>query len=138
MLVKMIPTRVHGVLDYLTAGTLLALPRMLGWSDRVTRLMTGAAVGTLGYSLMTRYEMGLVKLLPMRMHLALDAMSGAAFCAAPWMLPDEPDEVKQALVGLGLFELVAALTSRTETAQERAVEHIGEWRGQPVAEASHA
>lgn len=116
MLLKLIPTSVHGALDYLTAGTMLALPRAMGWSENVTRLLTGAAVGTLGYSLMTRYELGLVKLLPMRAHLTLDAMSGAALCAAPWMLPEEEDEVKQALLGLGLFELAAAFTTKTEPA----------------------
>lgn len=118
MLLKMIPTRVHGVLDLLTAGTMLTLPRALGWSGNATRLLTDAAVGTIGYSLMTRYEMGLVKLLPMKAHLGLDAACGAALCAAPLLLPDEPDEVKQTLVGLGLFELAAAMATKTESAEE--------------------
>jgi len=111
---RFLSTRTHGVLDLLTAGTLLALPRALGWSEKVTRLLTGAAVGTVGYSLLTRYEFGLIKLLPMRAHLALDALSGATFCAAPLLLPDEEDEVKQALVGIGLFELAAALGTEPE------------------------
>lgn len=118
MLLKLIPTRVHGVLDFLTAGTMLALPRALGWSQNTTRLLTGAAVGTIGYSLMTRYEMGLVKRLPMKAHLGLDAACGAALCASPWLLPDEPTEVKQTLVGLGLFELASALTTKTESSEE--------------------
>ncbi len=121
MLLKLIPTKAHGFLDYLTAGTMLALPRAMGWSENVTRLLTGAAVGTIGYSLLTRYELGLVKVLPMRAHLALDAMSGAALCAAPWMLPEESDEVKQALLSLGLFELAAAFTSQTEPEAEQPV-----------------
>lgn len=114
MIPKLISTRTHGVLDYLTAGALFALPRALGWSDRVTGLLTGAAVGTVGYSLLTRYELGVVKVLPMRAHLVLDALSGAALCAAPLLLPDEDDEVKQALVGLGLFELAASALTRPE------------------------
>ncbi len=93
----------------------------MGWSERVTNLLTGAAVGTVGYSLLTRYEMGLVKILPMKAHLALDAASGAALCAAPFFLEDESDEVKAALIGLGLFELTAALTTQTEPQPE--IEH---------------
>ena len=33
-------TRTHGVLDFLTAGTLVALPRALGWGERVTSTLT--------------------------------------------------------------------------------------------------
>lgn len=114
MFPKLLSTRTHGFLDYLTAGTLMALPRAMGWSDRVTNLMTGAAVGTVGYSLLTRYEMGLVKVLPMKAHLALDAASGMALCSAPLFLSDEDDEVKATLLALGLFELAAAFSTQTE------------------------
>jgi hypothetical protein len=114
MIPKPISTRTHGVLDYLTAGTLLALPRAMGWSENVTRLLTGAAVGTIGYSLLTRYELGALKLLPMRAHLALDALSGATLCASPWLLPEEDSGVKQALLGLGLFELGVTALSQAE------------------------
>ncbi|HEU5116093.1 MAG TPA: hypothetical protein VFT74_05390 [Isosphaeraceae bacterium] len=118
MFPKLFSTRTHGFLDFVTAGTLMALPRAMGWSDRVTNLLTGVAVGTVGYSLLTRYEMGLVKILPMKAHLALDAASGASLCAASYFLEDESDEVKAALIGLGLFELAAALTTQTEPQHE--------------------
>ena len=111
---RFVSTRTHGILDYLSVGTLLALPRLLGWSKDVTRLLTGAAVGTLGYSLLTRYELGAVKTLPMQAHLTLDGMSGALLCGAPLLFPDEDGSVTGALVALGLFELGAALTTETE------------------------
>jgi hypothetical protein len=52
---RMIPTQVHGVLDYLTGGTLLSAPKALGLgavpaSARVLRLAGGGAVL---YSLLT-------------------------------------------------------------------------------------
>ena len=111
---KLFSTRMHGVLDYLTAGTLLTLPRALGWSQGVTRLLTNAGIGTVGYSLLTRYELGLIKVLPMQGHLILDAMSGAMLCGAPLLFRDEDTSVKGALIALGLFELTAALTTETE------------------------
>lgn len=113
-MMKLFSTKTHGVLDYLTVGQLLALPRMLGWSPKVTGFLNTMALGTLGYSLITRYELGPIKLLPMKGHLALDAMNGALFCAAPLLFPDEDTTVKATLVGLGLFEIVAALTTETE------------------------
>src|SRR5438309_1415816 len=109
-----ISTRTHGVLDLVTAGTLVALPRMLGWGERVTKALTAVGIGSLGYSLLTDYEFGLVRVLPMRGHLALDAAAGAALCMSPTMFPEEDDSTHAALVGLGLFELGAALLTRPE------------------------
>jgi hypothetical protein len=118
MFPKLISTKTHGVIDYLTAGALLALPRALGWGERPTRLLTGAAVGSLAYSLLTRYELGALKLLPMRVHLALDAMSGAALAASPLLLPDEDPEVKATLLALGLYELGVTALTKAEPAGE--------------------
>ncbi len=120
---QLISTRVHGILDYLTAATLPALPRMLGWSKGVNRLLSGAAFGTLLYSILTRYELGLFKLLPMRIHLMLDAMSGILLCASPLFFPDEEREVRASLVGLGLFEIAAALLTEREST---ATSNLGE------------
>ena len=111
MRMRFISTKTHGVLDYLTAGTLLALPRALGWSPSVTKLLTGAAAGTIAYSRLTRYELGVVRVLPMTGHLTLDALSGALICAAPALLRDEDAAVSAALVGIGAFELGAALAT---------------------------
>lgn len=109
---KRLSTRAHGVLDLITAGTLVALPRVCGWGDGVTGLLTKLGVGSLGYSMLTDYEFGMVRVLPMRAHLALDALSGATLCAAPWMFPEEDDTTRAALVGLGVFEIGAALLTR--------------------------
>ncbi len=112
---KPISTRVHGVLDYLTAGTLVAAPRMMGWDDKVTRLLTYAGAGVLGYSLLTRYELGLVKVLPMTGHLALDAGSGALLIAAPFaIVTHEGPAIAAALVTVGLFEIGASLLTQTK------------------------
>ena len=46
-MMKPISTKAHGVLDYLSAGTLLALPRLPGWTPTVTALLTGSAITTL-------------------------------------------------------------------------------------------
>ena len=110
---KPISTKVHGVLDYLSVGTLAALPRLMGWDPAVRRLLTGAALGTLAYSLITRYELGVLRVLPMKAHLALDGASGLALAASPLLLKDEERSTAGALVGIGLFELGASLLTRT-------------------------
>ena len=114
---KPIPTRVHAVLDYMTASTFIALPRIAGWDDKVTRLLTAAGGGVLAYSLLTDYELGVVKVLPMMGHLILDGMGGALLGGAPFLfLVDEDSGVKSALIGLGLMEIGAALLTQPASA----------------------
>ena len=114
------PTHVPGVVAHVVGATLALLPRALGWSGAPARLLEGAGAGAIGYSLMTNYELGVVKLLPMKAHLALDALSGGMLIGAAAMLDDEDDDVRAALVGIGLFEIAAALTTRTTSTTELA------------------
>lgn len=119
-------TKTHGVLDYTTVATLLVLPRVLNWSPTVRTLVTGSALATLGASLLTKYELGAFKVIPMRGHLALDAISGATFAAAPFLFPDEDATVKGILAGLGVFELMAAFTTDTEPSLSEQGSQLGD------------
>ena len=109
---KPISTKVHGVLDYMTAAFLHTLPRAMGWSRPVTALLDGAGSAATGYSLLTKYEMGVVKVLPMKAHLTLDALSGAALVGAALLMDDEDPEVRATIAGIGVFEIAAALLTR--------------------------
>lgn len=107
----MIPSRVHGILDYTSAFALAAVPRLLGWDRRMTGVMDIAALGTATYAHLTDYELGAYPLLSMRHHLAIDALEGVTFLSAAWMLEDEPPQVRWVLAGYGLFALAAAALS---------------------------
>ena len=111
---RFIPTPVHGVLDYLTAGVLIAAPSLLGFrrGGAQTWLPMALGVGTIAYSLLTDYELGLVKVIPMPVHLALDAANGALLSASPWLF-GFAEEVSTPHLGLGLFEIGAAAFSQT-------------------------
>src|SRR5947209_7709082 len=114
---KPIPTSVHGVIDYLSVPTFLALPRALGWNKKVTNLLTGIGLGTLAASMMTRYELGLFKIIPMQGHLALDMMNGVTMAAAPFLLLKKYERsgtLIGVLMGLGAFEIMAALLTKTQ------------------------
>jgi len=115
---RFIPTRVHGVLDYLTAGVLIAAPSMLGFRKHgmQTWLPLALGVGTIGYSLLTDYELGLFKIIPMPMHLALDAANGALLAASPWLF-GFAEEVSAPHLGLGLFEIGVMASSQTTPAR---------------------
>jgi hypothetical protein len=106
---KLFSTKTHGVLDYTSVVALLALPRTMGWSKNVTNVLTASALGTLVYSLLTRYELGALKVLPVKTHLGLDALSGLLLAIAPFVFLREKQNVNKTLLGIGLFEISAAL-----------------------------
>lgn len=61
----MIPTKLHGAIDYLVALILIAAPFVLGFADggpaQYATIGLGAFV--IAYSLLTDYELGAVRLL---------------------------------------------------------------------------
>lgn len=120
---KPISSTVHGVLDYMTVGLLFSLPRMMGWSRRATEVADVASMGAAVYSLMTRYELGVVRVLPMKAHLTLDAASGAALLGAAALLEDEDPEVRATMGAIGLWEIAAALMTQTKSGVERRKQH---------------
>jgi hypothetical protein len=133
---KPISTRTHGVLDYLTIGTLLTLPRAMGWSRGLTDGMTALALGKLGYTLVTQHELSLWRKLPMSAHLALDAAGGAALGAMPLMLGDEDDLGAQAACcALGTFEVLTA--AMTDTRMPLPIEQTIEYREQTATAREH-
>lgn len=110
---KLFSTKVHGVIDYAVVAVLPAVFRLLGASEDTRRFADAGAVVTLASSLLTRYELGAFKVLPMRAHLVVDALFGAAFLGMAARQTNEKPAVRAALVGQGLFALAAAVLTET-------------------------
>lgn len=86
---QFIKNQFHGVLDYLVALTLIAVPFVLGFEaiNPVGHwLSVGAGAGLFVYSLLTGYSLGLRNMIPYRVHLWFDLLAGAVFVAAPFVL----------------------------------------------------
>lgn len=121
----MISTRIHGAIDYAVAGVLLAAPFLFGFADGgpaqwATMTMGGIA---LLYSLFTRYELGLIRLLPMRGHLMIDLAFAPVLIGLPflWRFSGQVWLPHVVLGAAGL--LVTALTAaslRREPSEARA------------------
>ena len=81
---RVIPTSVHGTLDYLASGINLAFPRLLGLHDAPWAATVPCIDGVAGtsYSLLTDYEFGVFKVLPMPVHLTFDAAKGVFLAAS--------------------------------------------------------
>ncbi|WP_147203692.1 SPW repeat domain-containing protein [Segetibacter aerophilus] len=111
---KVISTKTHGVLDYLMGILLIASPWIFGFAnggaEQWIPIIVGA--GALVYSLMTNYEMGVVKTLSMKTHLTLDLMAGILLAASPWIFGFS-DRVSTPHLILGLLEIGASLVTKT-------------------------
>ena len=77
---RFLPTRLHGVIDYLWGLALLATPWLFGFADVTAAkwLAVIFGVGAILYSAVTDYELGLVRILPMVLHLGLDGLAPRA------------------------------------------------------------
>ena len=113
---KPISRKQHAFVDFASAAVELALPRVLDAGPAARRLLTFSGTNAALLGLLTRHELGLIKLVPMRAHLALDGVFAAGFLAAPWFLDDEDAEVRAAIVALGVLGGLAALLTDPDSA----------------------
>src|SRR4029453_8926446 len=82
-----IDSTLHGVTDYSVGATLMTVfPR---WADiegtESARQIRIAGAGHAGYGTLTDYPLGVVKVLPYKAHLALDAIGALALAATPFV-----------------------------------------------------
>jgi hypothetical protein len=115
----------HGVVDYAAGTTLLTVfPRLAGiqGTRSAGQIRTVAAIHA-GYSTLTDYPLGAVKLIPFQAHLAMDALGAVALAATPFVTGQWKKGIRQWLphVGVALFELASlAITDPTGR---------GDWHG---------
>jgi hypothetical protein len=109
----MISTKTHGMLDYTVGALMIALPWLLGlpssgWDARIFVML---GIAALAYSVFTDYELGGARVIPMRVHLMLDIVSGVLLAASPFLF-GFADRVMAPHLVFGAFEIGAALMTR--------------------------
>ena len=113
-----IDATLHGVTDYTVGATLLSVfPRLADINGTESaRQIRAAGAAHAAYSTLTDYPLGVVKLIPYKVHLALDAVGAFALAATPFITGQWREGRRHWLphVGLALFELSSlALTDPT-------------------------
>ena len=118
MKMRVIPTKVHGALDYVTAPALVAAPELLrldgAKGSTVPPRASGAAAAV--YSALTDYELGVKRAIPMRVHVLLDAVGGTVVALTPWLSGSARRGARHWLPHalVGLTEVGLALTTKTD------------------------
>src|SRR3954470_12738219 len=116
---KRMSTATHGIVDYVVGGALMIVPPMLNMSSKAKAILTASGAMAGAYSAMTDYERGMVRVLPMKGHLTLDALSGGMLLGSALLLDDEEPAVRTAMACIGLFEIAASLLTETEPRDRR-------------------
>lgn len=121
---KIISTKVHGVLDYMMGVLLIASPWLFGFASNgwETWVPVILGVSVIIYSLMTNYELGLSDNISMRTHLTIDLVSGVLLAASPWIFGFS-DTVYLPHLVLGLAEVGAASLTTTKVGERTTVHH---------------
>ncbi len=119
---QMIPTRIHGVIDYLTAGLLILAPWLFGFATGGPAQWVPVILGIVivAYSLMTNYELGMSRAISMPMHIALDVGGGILLAISPWLFGFADVIVWPHLV-VGLMEIVIAMMTVRHRAEPAVV-----------------
>ena len=84
---KFLPTKVHGLLDYVVGAALIAAPSIFGFRDvggPAVLIPTVIGIVLIVYSFFTNYEWGVVKKIPMGYHLLVDYLASAFLALSPF------------------------------------------------------
>ena len=89
MNIRFVTQTVHAFLDYPVALSLVATPFLLGLDrDNPLALWVSVATGIAAFilTLFTNHKTGVIRVLPYRLHLAVDRLVGGVFVAVPFVL----------------------------------------------------
>lgn len=115
---RVISTKTHGLLDYISAVLLVVSPWIFGFSGggaaQYTAILAGVAIVI--YSSLTDYEASIVEVLPVPLHLGLDLVLGLFLATSPWVFGFSATVYAPHLI-LGIFTGVVAAFSRTRSAR---------------------
>jgi hypothetical protein len=116
--IRFLPTKIHGVLDYLVGVALILAPTIFQFASTggaavwVPRIL---GVGLIAYSLVTRYEWGVLKVVSMPYHLVIDAVAAIVLAASPFVFgfSNHSANVWLPHVVVGITVLLVVLVSKT-------------------------
>jgi hypothetical protein len=113
---RFIPTRVHAPLDYIVGVALIAAPWIFQFSEHTAATVVPIVlgIGLIGYSLFTKYELGVWKIAPMAVHNVIDVVAGTLLALSPWLFgfADESANVWAPHLIVGLAAVFLGLTTK--------------------------
>ena len=120
---RIIPTSVHSAVDHVVGPALVLAPTILRLGSTSAEGIVARAVGGAEtvYSNLTDYELSAKNVVPMPVHLALDAVGGATLALVPQLTGARQRGKKHWLphLAIGVLEIGLAATTKTERPKPR-------------------
>jgi len=117
--IRFLPTKVHGALDYIVGLALILAPNIFQFADvggpavLIPRVL---GVVLIVYSLITRYEWGVIKLISMPYHLMIDFLAALFLALSPFLFGFSNKEPNAWLphVVVGIAVVAVVIVSKTQ------------------------
>jgi hypothetical protein len=118
---RFIPTSVHGAIDHVVGPALVLAPTLLRLERTSPEGITAEAVGGAEaiYSNLTDYELSMKKVVPMKVHLVLDAVGGATLALVPQLTGARRRGKKHWLPHLAIGAMEIGMAAFTQTERPR-------------------
>lgn len=100
---KIISIKNHGFLDYITVLAFALIPTVFGLEGIPAYLSYALAVVHLSMTLLTAFPLGVVKVIPVKLHKLVETIVGPVLVIVPWVLGfSENLTARYVYVGMGL------------------------------------
>jgi hypothetical protein len=115
---RFIPARLHAAVDYAAGPALIAAPTLLRLNGSRASALAPRVVGasTTALNALSDHDLAARRIVPMRAHLAADAVAGVALAAVPWVTGAAKNGIRHWLPHAlaGANEVALAFVTRTE------------------------
>ena len=133
-IVRLLPAWLHAIADYAVAASLIVIALAVGGTDKA--VATGVVIGVVVavVSMLTKYPLGVLKVLPFTVHSAGDYLAAALLLVSPFALSfnDSDTGLTVFYVIAGIAVLAVSLITNYQYSPKR------DWAGQPSASPSMA
>jgi hypothetical protein len=111
---RFLPTAIHGIIDYIFGIAMLAMPWFVDMHHTESNVFYSVGIIAFIYSLITKYELGLIPMVSMPAHLVIDFLLGISLITAPILLHSGFNVPLYFLIP-GLFAVMASLITKRVT-----------------------
>lgn len=124
---KLLSPQIHGMVDYLLGVLFIVAPFWLNFVSplaQIISLAVGASVLLL--SLLTRYPLGVLRVIPFTVHGAIEFIAAIALIAMPWLAGfDGVPPARNFFVGAGVALFAVWMTTDYKAADLLMPGHLG-------------
>jgi hypothetical protein len=108
---KVISDTTHGILDYVTVAIFVLAPAVLGLTGFAAIVSYALAAIHLAMTLLTNMPLGVVKIIPIRLHALVEMLVGPVLVVAALALPNLLGDKRAFFLVMGLVILAVWLLS---------------------------